>query len=58
MWFPKKFFFMVLFDLGGLKVNANIDLGVNLINIEGVINDFTRKSKVEILSSLQGKPLR
>jgi len=29
----------------GLKVNTSIDIGVNLINIEGVISDFTHKSK-------------
>ena len=31
--------------IGGLKANTSIDFWVNLINIEGVINDFTHKSK-------------
>jgi len=31
--------------IGGLKANTSIDFGVNLINIEGVISDFTHKSK-------------
>ena len=31
--------------IGGLKVNTSINFWVNLINIEGVISDFTHKSK-------------
>jgi len=31
--------------IGGLKSNTSIDFWVNLINIEGVISDFTHKSK-------------
>ena len=31
--------------IGGLKANTSIDFWVNLINIEGVISDFTHKSK-------------
>ena len=30
---------------GGLKANTSIDFWVHLINIEGVISDFTLKSK-------------
>ena len=29
----------------GLKANTSIDFGVNLINTEGVISDFTHKLK-------------
>ena len=32
--------------IGGLKANTSIDFWVNLINIEGVISDFTHKSKL------------
>ena len=31
--------------IGGLKANTSINFWVNLINIEGVISDFTHKSK-------------
>ena len=31
--------------IGGLKANTSIDFWLNLINIEGVISDFTHKSK-------------
>ena len=31
--------------IGGLKANTSIDFWVNLIIIEGVISDFTHKSK-------------
>jgi len=31
--------------IGGLKANTSINFWVNLINIEGVLNDFTHKSK-------------
>ena len=31
--------------IGGLKANTRIDFWVNLINIEGVISNFTHKSK-------------
>ena len=31
--------------IGGLKAKTSIDFWVNLINIEGVISDFTHKSK-------------
>ena len=31
--------------IGGLKAKTSIDYWVNLINIEGVISDFTHKSK-------------
>ena len=42
---------------GGLKANISIKIGVNLINIQGVISDFTHKA-VKLLSRLQGKLLR
>ena len=31
--------------VGGLNSKANIKVGVNLINIEGVIRDFMNKTK-------------
>ena len=31
--------------IGGLKANSSINFWVNVINIEGVISDFTHKSK-------------
>ena len=31
--------------IGGLKANTSIKFGVNLLNIEGVISDFTHKAK-------------
>ena len=31
--------------IGGLKANTSIDFWVNLTKIEGVISDFTHKSK-------------
>ena len=31
--------------IGGLKANTSIDFWTNLINIEGVISNFTHKSK-------------
>ena len=43
--------------IGGLKANTSIKFVVNLINIQGVISDFTHEAKVELLSCLQGKPL-
>jgi len=32
--------------IGGLKANTSIKFGVNLINNEGVISDFTHKAKL------------
>jgi len=32
--------------IGGLKANTSINFGVNLINIKGVISDFTHKLKL------------
>ena len=34
--------------IGGLKANTSIDFRVNLINIEGVISNFTHKSKLNL----------
>ena len=33
--------------IGGLKANTSINFGVNLMDIEGVISDFTRTAKAK-----------
>jgi len=33
--------------IGGLKANTSINFWINLINNEGVISDFTHKSKLK-----------
>ena len=41
----------------GLRADISINFGANLLNIQGLINNFTYKS-VGLLSSLQVKPLQ
>jgi len=36
--------------IGGSKANTSINVGVNLINTEEVISDFTRKAKANFFT--------
>jgi len=37
--------------IGGLKANTRINLGANIIKIQGIISDFTHKAKLNFCHS-------